>query len=173
MVSVHDCGLCGTLGFCGRSGSGLMWGDRRPVQIGIGFFWVGASGVWTTWGNQPAWSALLGRLQLTLTLTLGCWVFGSVGSGSASCLFYICLHTLRVIHGSHRGVIQRGLLRGLIGQERWFYYIAHLDAFADKVVVFVCCYIPCPNEGSVQYAILSQCCVGCERSEALLLCGSI
>ena len=59
---------------------------------------------------------------MTLTLTLGCWVFGSVGSGSA---FSLVLHMSTYIE-VRLWVTQRGhsegFAQGAHWLERWFYY---------------------------------------------------
>ena len=121
-VSAHDRSLCGTLGFRGRSGSGLMWGDQQPVWIGIGFFWVGASWVWTAWGDWLAWSAAIGRAAIYPNPNprlLGFWV-SQVRFG-----FLLVLHMSTYIEG-HSWVTQRGhsegFAQGAHWSERWFYY---------------------------------------------------
>ena len=114
-VSAGDRGSCGASGFRGRSGSRLMWGDRRPVRIGIGFFWVGASWVWTARGDRPAWSAAIGRAAIDPNPNPrlpGFWV-GQVGFG-----FSLVLHMSTYIEVCS-WVTRRGHSEGFAQGAHW------------------------------------------------------
>ena len=115
VVSACDCSSCGTSGFHGRLGSGLMWGDQWPVWIGIGFFWVGASWVWTARGDQPVWLATIRWAAIDPNPNPrlpGFWV-GRVGFG-----FLLVLHMSTYIEG-HSWVTQRGHSEGFAQGAHW------------------------------------------------------
>ena len=82
--------------------------------------------------NRPGRS---GGPRLTLTLTLGCWVFGSVGSGWAfTCSTYVYIYRGSFVgrsEGSFRGVRSGGF----ISRKRRFYYtVSILFALATGVI---------------------------------------
>ena len=90
-------------GSCGKIGS--------PYRSGIGFYGLrpgsGLPGVISLCDQSQSGGP---QLTLTLTLTLGCWVFGSVGSGwTLMCSTYIYIHWGSFVgctEGSFRGLAQ-------------------------------------------------------------------
>ena len=126
-VSARDRGSCGPIRSRPQASTQLIIGSRDRGSCGeigglcgsgMGFYGLGPHG-----SESPG--AISPRDWPRLTLTLGCRVFGSVGSGLGFHVVYILIYTLGFVCGSFRGITQRGSLRGFHGSKGRLYYIIH------------------------------------------------